>query len=400
MSYYACSRIWHARSIVESIKFGKVANQYLLPRTLTRYWEVDWVKPMTKSTRWFLFMALIALTAVTGTIRPQAKGMLRDVKAPGRLVDLGGYKLHIQCQGERQTRKPPVILIHGGGDFSFDWALVMLGVARFAHVCAYDQAGQAWSEPGPTPRTLRQEAYELHLLLEKTGLKGPYVLVGHSLGGLIARVFARDFPKDIAGIVLVDATSEDTTLSLNGKLAHMREIARDVPIPGVQTMKTSPPKPASEQEIKEAEALQKQFGPPKIYSPFDKLPADVQQLRLWALANHKMMAQSEGYLAEELKAMYIATHSTDYILGDLPMEVLIGGRIESAPPNILQEEWKRLSEEKIQQKKEFGRLSRNSKVVVDPMSGHHIQLDNPDLVITAIREVVEAASHHTKLDAR
>jgi len=109
------------------------------------------------------------------------------------------------------------------------------------------------------------------------------------------------------------------------------------------------------------------------------------------------MAQSEGYLAEELKAMYIATHSTDYVLGDLPLEVLIGGRIESTPPNVSQEEWKRLCEEKIQQKKDFGRLSRNSKVVVDPASGHHIQLDNPTLVITAIRDVVEATAHHTKL---
>ena len=366
------------------------------------------VKRATRPNGSVLLMALIAFGAIGGPIRPGYRGLTsgirprgkepaRDAKAPRTLVDLGGYKLHINCEGKSTDGKPPVILIHGGGDFSFDWALVMPGVARFAHVCAYDQAGQAWSDPGPTPRTLRQEAFELHLLLEKSDLKGPYVLVGHSLGGLIARVFARDFPKDLAGLVLVDATSEDTTLMLNGKLVHMREIARDVPIPPVQTMKTSPPKPASEQEIKEAEAFQKQFGPPKIYSPFDKLPAEVQQLRLWALNNHKLMAQSEGYLAEELKAMYIATHSTDYILGDLPMEVLIGGRIESTPPNASQEVWRRLSEEKIQQKKEFGRLSRNSKVAVDPASGHHIQLDNPNLVITAIRDVIEAASHHTKL---
>ena len=351
----------------------------------------------TKPKTAFLFTALVAVGVICGTAGPRVIGITRDAKAPGRLIDLGGYKVHIKCEGDRQNGKPPVILIHGGGDFSFDWALVIPGAAQFTHVCAYDQAGQAWSDPGPTPRTLKQEAYELHLLLEKAGLKGPYVLVGHSLGGLIARVFARDFPKEIAGMVLVDATSEDTTLMLNGKLVHMREIARDVPVPPVQTMKTSPPKPASEQEIKDAAAFQKQFGPPKIGPPFDKLPPDIQQLRLWALANHKLMAQSEGYLAEELKAMYTATHSTDYILGDLPLEVLIGGRIESAPRNISQEEWKRLSEEKIQQKKDFGRLSRSGKVVVDPASGHHIPLDNPTLVIAAIREVVEAALHHAKL---
>jgi pimeloyl-ACP methyl ester carboxylesterase len=352
---------------------------------------------MNKAMRLFLFMAIIAAATIGSTVGHLEARIIRDAKAPGKLVDLGGYRLHINCEGKTTNGKPLVILIHGGGDFSFDWALVMPGVSRFAHVCAYDQAGQAWSDPGPTPRTLRQEAYELHLLLEKTGLKGPYVLVGHSLGGLIARVFARDFPKDIAGMVLVEATSEDTTLMLNGKLVHMREIARNVAVPPVQTMKTSPPKPASEQEIKEAEAFQKQFGPPKIDPPFDKLPADIQQLRLWALTHQKLMAQSEGYLAEELKEMHTATHSADYVLGDLPLEVLIGGRMEGRPPNVAQEEWKRLFDEKVQQKKEFGRLSRNSKVVVDPVSAHHIPLDNPDLVITAIREVVEVASHHAKL---
>src|SRR5215467_9534462 len=137
-----------------------------------------------------ILIGLIGLGVVGGGLGAQKRKDAADIRPPGKLVDLGGYKLHVDCVGTIADGKPPVILIHGGGDFSFDWALVTPGVARFTHVCAYDQAGQAWSDPGPTPRTLRQEAYELHQLLEKISLKGPFVLVGHSIGGLIARVFA------------------------------------------------------------------------------------------------------------------------------------------------------------------------------------------------------------------
>ena len=133
----------------------------------------------------------------------------------GRLIDVGGYRLHINSTGKG---KPTVILIAGSGDFSFDWSLVQPAVSRFSRVCSYDRAGLAWSDVGPTPRTMRQEAYELHVLLEKAKLKAPFVLVGHSVGGLIARVYAAEYPREVAGMILVDSTTEDTTLNYQGKL--------------------------------------------------------------------------------------------------------------------------------------------------------------------------------------
>src|SRR5262245_57916672 len=104
---------------------------------------------------------------------------------PGKLVDVGGFRLHISCEG----RGSPVIMIYGGGSFSVDWSLVQPQVARFAQACTYDRAGNAWSDSGPTPRTMCQDVYELHKLLQKAQIEQPYVLVGHSLGGLIARLF-------------------------------------------------------------------------------------------------------------------------------------------------------------------------------------------------------------------
>src|SRR5262245_17889926 len=102
-------------------------------------------------------------------------------------MDIGGYRLHIWCMGN-ENEGPAVVLIPGSGDFSFTWGLVQPAVARFTHVCSYDKAYQAWSDPGPTLRTMKQEAYELHLLLHSAGVKGPYVLVGASIGGILARV--------------------------------------------------------------------------------------------------------------------------------------------------------------------------------------------------------------------
>jgi len=311
------------------------------------------------------------------------------------LLDVGGFRLHLNCTGQSG---PAVVLIAGGGDFSFDWGLVQPGVSRFTRVCSYDRAGLAWSDPGPTPRTMRQEAYELHTLLKAARVKAPYVLVGHSVGGLIARVYAEQYADEVAGMVLVDPTHEDTTLLYQGKLVRVREGARGVAVPPEQTMRSSPPKPPTKEDLDQFEFNKKMFGAPKIEPPFDKLPATVQATRIYFLSQPPRAAAGPDFWAEELQAMYVARAKTPHQLGDKPLMVLLAKPEAGNPlPGISQDEWKRVNEEKRQQKIGLTDLSRNSRLIVAERSGHHIQLDEPHVVTDAIRSVVEAVRLRTKL---
>ena len=109
--------------------------------------------------------------------------------------------------------------------------LVQPKVAEFTRVCSYDRAGEAWSDLGPRPRTMLQEVFDLHRLLAAAGERGPYVLVGQPLGGMIGRVFALQFPSDMAGLVLVDSFHEDAQLFMNGKLVRVRTLSKRKQIP-------------------------------------------------------------------------------------------------------------------------------------------------------------------------
>ena len=126
--------------------------------------------------------------------------------APGQLVDVGGYRLHVYCIGQGS---PTVILEAAADMMSADWGWIQPEIAKRTRVCAYDRAGMGWSDPGPQPRDARQISTELHTLLAKAGIGGPYVLVGHSAGGLYVRMYTAQYPDEVVGMVLVDPGHPD-----------------------------------------------------------------------------------------------------------------------------------------------------------------------------------------------
>jgi pimeloyl-ACP methyl ester carboxylesterase len=146
------------------------------------------------------FLTLSALGGAYETVRASADS--RSIATPGRLVDIGGRSLHLQCSG---SGSPVVVLSNGLGEHSPDWAWITAQVSRTTTVCAYDRAGQAWSdEPSAAPDGVHT-ADDLHALLHRAGLPGPYVIAGHSTGGLYAQVFADRYPDEVAGMVLLDS---------------------------------------------------------------------------------------------------------------------------------------------------------------------------------------------------
>jgi len=147
---------------------------------------------------------IIFALAITGMIYQTAatEADQRKYPPPGILVNVDGYKMHIYCMGEGS---PTIILDHVGGGSSVDWALIQPKLAEQTRVCAYDRAGFGWSDFSPAPRTLEQQVHELHGLLKGANERGPYILVGHSYGARVVRVYAAKYPDEVSGLVLMDA---------------------------------------------------------------------------------------------------------------------------------------------------------------------------------------------------
>jgi pimeloyl-ACP methyl ester carboxylesterase len=161
----------------------------------------------SRSGRWLLYpvIALLALASIGAgyeTVREAADA--RAYPMPGRLIDVGGHRLHLSCTG---SGSPTVVLEPGGGEMSSNLGWIAPAVARGTRVCVYDRAGRGWSEPAGTAQDGWQIATDLHTLLQRGNVPGPYVLAGHSFGGLYVLTFAARYPDEVAGMVLVDSTA-------------------------------------------------------------------------------------------------------------------------------------------------------------------------------------------------
>ena len=302
------------------------------------------------------------------------------------MVDLGGHKLHVNCAG---YGSPTVVVENGLGDFSFDWILVQNEVSKFTRICTYDRAGYAWSEPGPKPRTFDQINLELRDALHVLGEKGPFVLAGHSFGGPVVRNFARVYPSDVAGIVLVDAAFEGMRVGIGGRnTMRLGAFAknREIPPPH-EEMKESdkPPTPAAgePQAAMELDAMYKALP-----------PAD-QALQLWAQAQTNLddAENSQREWSDEYFGKLLAKPQ-DGSLGKIPLIVL--RRAEGGYGNDQDVPAAQMEQERIEGQAMLARLSTNSKQIIIH-SGHNMEVEAPADVIAAIRQMVEAVRQKKSL---
>jgi pimeloyl-ACP methyl ester carboxylesterase len=305
----------------------------------------------------FTLFCALPIAALAQTVAGQ------NPPAPlGKLVDVGGYRVHLYCTG---TGSPTIVIV--GAGYSFDWGLVQPEVAKFTRVCSYDHSGIAWSDSGPKD-SCSLRVSEVHTALKSTGLAGPYVLVGHSLGGLVARVYAGQYPDEVAGIVFVDHAS----MSI-----HVSSLHND--------MKSPPPQPTPAPPVLLGSGAGKAIGLESDPN-FSKLPESDRTLHLWAIAQTRDQAamQSNGETSMQCAVQADAlAKERSHPLGNKP--IVDVSTDEARSPNDVKLQTDLLS------------LSQNSKEMIAEKSGHFVIIDRPDVVIDAIRQVVQSVRNNAKL---
>jgi len=338
---------------------------------------------------------LISLVAVLASlanlvISPSAvhaqEGSPPPLPPPGRLIDVGGWKLHLNCSGTRDAQSPLVVLEPGVGDFSVEWSLVQPVIAKTARVCSYDRGGDGWSEMGPHPRTFKQIVYELHTLLERAGEKPPYVMVGQSYGGWLVRTYRSAYPTEVAGIVLVDAGADDPKRIMpDGSVGRASTLAKGIPIPPIKAsgpLRLSDLSPSLQERMRagSADASLHANDPPR-----DKLPDEAKKMRTWAALQIGHVAAAVNPVEiEEIALLRKERLDTPQVYGDMPLIVITRGIPEGdeTPEGI---------EERRQSHKAIASASRKGRWLIAEKSGHHVQIEQPDVVITAIGDVLRAA---------
>jgi len=275
--------------------------------------------------------------------------------APGKLIDVGGYRLHLSCTGTGRPGSPTVILEAGYGNMSLVWSKVQPGVASFTRVCSYDRAGYGWSDNGPLPRTAGHMVTELHTLLARAGVAGPSVLVGHSYGGLIMQLYASTYPQQVAGLVLVESVHEDQfrypELHVGAPPAICQALA---PLGIVRLLGFALLPSVAEYPPTAQPAAKAQFN----------------QTRFCQTISDEYAAWDES--SSQVRA---ARHP----LGHLPLVVLTHGLPYLGPQG--EQDWQALQ-------RNLAGLSSNSRSIIATHSGHFIQLEQPDLVIAAIKQAL------------
>lgn len=313
---------------------------------------------------WGIMGTALAVVAMTGEGVAQSTRSVDKPRPPGQVMDIGGVRLHLHCLGEGS---PAVIFDAGAGAWSIFYRGVHERVAQETRACAFDRAGLGWSEPGPVPRTSQRMAEELHALLREAGIDPPYVLVGHSLGGYNARLFADRYRDELAGIVLAEAPHEEQWERLPAETLALVQAAVEL---DRQTAE------AARRGAIPRESVPPWEGPPGLRAAYDAEMADPVTYESRA---------AEMAAAVESAAQVAATRDLD----SLPLAVVSARNSFAAfqgagiPIETANATWMAMQEDLLG-------LSSASRWFVSEIGDHRIQLTDPDLLVEAILHVLQA----------
>jgi pimeloyl-ACP methyl ester carboxylesterase len=318
---------------------------------------------------WLCFIAWLCVPAVI------AAQTIDIGPAPGRLIDIGGRKIHMICAG---SGSPTVVIEAGASSFAIDFSLVQPAVAKSTRVCSYDRAGSGWSDARPNIETPPRVIDDLRVALQAAGEKPPYLMVGASRGGMFVRQFHAMHPADVVGMVLVDPSTEDRLFTMfNGKGVTIASLTAEQ----YRSVQPRVPVPIAPR-------------PPQTGTPFDRLPPALYETRV--ALDRRLIASMPPTVPPEVvveyaegdRAMQAAFADTrtkqQHPFGDRPLVVLTRGMDSTQPV--------------IDVHAALARLSSNSSHIVVKDSGHEVHLFQPAVVIQAIGDVVQAVRDNKPLE--
>ncbi len=285
----------------------------------------------------------------------------------GKLIDVGGYRVHLYCTG----MGGPAVVIVGAG-FSFDWGLVQPEVAKSTQVCAYDHSGIGWSESGPAD-SCSLRVLEVHDALKNAGIKAPYVLVGHSLGAVVARLYAGRYPDEVAGVVFVDHAFS-----------------------GFAPSDARVPPATSNPQILVGGGIE---GDPN----FGKLSARDRQLHLWAMSqtrNQMALRTNASIMPQCVAEADAIANEHRHPLGNKPLVDVsgdMGAHVSDYANFGFPKSKSQTASPYAQLQTELLSLSLNSKQMIAKQSGHFVIIDRPDVIVDAINQVVRSVRNKAPL---
>jgi pimeloyl-ACP methyl ester carboxylesterase len=306
------------------------------------------------------------------------KGVTPPPSAPGRLIDVGGVRLHLNLSGNGPET---VVLEAALGASSAAWSLVQPPLARDTRVCSYDRAGFGWSDPGELPRTAGRMADELRRLLERAGVPPPFILVGHSFGAFVSLIFARTFRAETSGLVLVDPAHASDWLEPSR--ADRLKVTRGLRLSRVASVVLRP-------RVVRAAVAPLAFGLARAVTtimrrgrvwargdgtlaPLDALPDDARR------AVRHFWTQPTFYRAlySQIASMRVSAREAQ--------EACAGG-FDSLPLITISSSY--ATDARRHQQESLARLSSRGRHLVASRSGHWIPLEEPETVVNAVRDVL------------